>query len=81
MGETSSSQTVSTKLERIAQLAKNAPEMVFTTLHSSVDQRSTALMLKILLVGHATRVIGAGDVRVLRKCRFQLDHNLGALRT
>jgi hypothetical protein len=32
MGETSSSQTVSTKLERIAQLAKNAPEMVFTTL-------------------------------------------------
>ena len=37
MGETSSSQTVSTKLERIAQLAKNAPEMVFTTLAHHID--------------------------------------------
>src|SRR6185369_11835387 len=32
MGETSSSQTVSTKLERIAKLAKQAPGMVLTTL-------------------------------------------------
>lgn len=32
MGETSGSQTVSTKLRRIAELAKAAPEMAFTTL-------------------------------------------------
>jgi group II intron reverse transcriptase/maturase len=39
MGETSGSQTVSTKLERIATLAKQAPEMAFTTLahHMDVD--------------------------------------------
>jgi RNA-directed DNA polymerase len=37
MEETSSSQTVSTKLQRIAELAKAAPEMVFTTLAHHID--------------------------------------------
>lgn len=37
MGETSSSQTVSTKLERIAELARRAPTMVLTTLMHHVD--------------------------------------------
>lgn len=37
MGETSSSQTVSTKLQRIAELAKAAPDMVFTTLAHHID--------------------------------------------
>jgi group II intron reverse transcriptase/maturase len=37
MGETSSSQTVSTKLERIAELARKAPTMVLTTLMHHVD--------------------------------------------
>lgn len=37
MGETSGSQTVSTKLERIATLAKQAPEMAFTTLAHHID--------------------------------------------
>lgn len=37
MGETSSSQTVSTKLERIAKLAKAAPTMVLNTLSHHID--------------------------------------------
>lgn len=37
MGETSSSQTVSTKLQRITKLAKSAPTMVFTTLAHHID--------------------------------------------
>ena len=37
MGETSGSRTVSTKLQRIAELAKNAPEMAFTTLAHHID--------------------------------------------
>lgn len=37
MEETSSSQTVSTKLERIAKLAKQAPNMVLTTLAHHID--------------------------------------------
>ena len=37
MGETSSSQTVSTKLRRIAELARNAPDMAFTTLAHHID--------------------------------------------
>lgn len=37
MGETSSSQTVSTKRRRIAKLAKDAPDMVFTTLAHHID--------------------------------------------
>jgi group II intron reverse transcriptase/maturase len=37
MGETPGSQTVSTKLQRIAKLAKDAPEMAFTTLAHHVD--------------------------------------------
>jgi len=37
MGETSGSQTVSTKLRRIAELAKAAPEMSFTTLAHHID--------------------------------------------
>lgn len=37
MGETLSSQTVSTKLERIAKLAKDAPGMAFTTLAHHID--------------------------------------------
>jgi len=39
MGETSSSQTVSTKLERIAKLAKQAPGMVLTTLAHHIDEQ------------------------------------------
>ena len=37
MGETSSSQTVSMKLQRIAELAKAAPAMAFTTLAHHID--------------------------------------------
>jgi RNA-directed DNA polymerase len=37
MGETSSSQTVSTKLERVAKLAKQAPDMVLKTLAHHID--------------------------------------------
>lgn len=37
MEETSSSQTVSTKLQRIAELAQAAPDMVFTTLAHHID--------------------------------------------
>jgi len=37
MGETSSSRTVSTKLERIATLARQAPGMAFTTLAHHID--------------------------------------------
>ena len=37
MGETLGSQTVSTKLERIAKLAKQAPDMVLTTLAHHID--------------------------------------------
>jgi group II intron reverse transcriptase/maturase len=37
MGETPGSQTVSTKLQRIAKLAKDAPEMAFTTLAHHID--------------------------------------------
>ena len=37
MGETSSSQTVLTKLQRIAQLAKSAPTMALTTLAHHID--------------------------------------------
>ena len=37
MGETSGSQTVSTKLERIAKLAKHAPTMVLKTLAHHID--------------------------------------------
>jgi len=37
MGETSSSQTVSTKLRRIAEQAIQYPEMVFTTLAHHID--------------------------------------------
>jgi retron-type reverse transcriptase len=38
MGETPSSQTVSTKTERIAQLARSAPQMAFTTLAHHIDK-------------------------------------------
>jgi len=37
MGETSSSPTVSTQLQRIAEQAKQYPEMVFTTLAHLID--------------------------------------------
>ncbi len=37
MDETSSSATISTKLQRIAKLAKEAPQMAFTTLAHHVD--------------------------------------------
>jgi RNA-directed DNA polymerase len=37
MGETPSSQTILPKLERIAKLAKQAPEMAFTTLAHHID--------------------------------------------
>lgn len=37
MTETPGSSTISTKLERIAQLARNAPEMAFTTLAHYID--------------------------------------------
>jgi hypothetical protein len=37
MGETSSSQTVSTRLRRIAEQAIRYPEMVFTTLAHHID--------------------------------------------
>lgn len=37
MGETSSSQTISTRLQRIAELAKQAPEMALTTLAHHID--------------------------------------------
>ena len=37
MTETSSSTTISTKLERIAKLAREAPEMAFTTLAHHID--------------------------------------------
>jgi len=37
MTETSSSQTVSTKLQRIAKLSKESPEMVWTTLAHHID--------------------------------------------
>src|SRR5512135_2056846 len=37
MGETSSSETVSTKQQRIARLAVEAPTMVFTTLAHHID--------------------------------------------
>ncbi len=37
MGDTSRSQTVSTKLERIAEQAREYPEMVFTTLMHLID--------------------------------------------
>ncbi len=37
MAETSGSRTVSTKLQRIAMLAKQAPEMAFTTLAHHID--------------------------------------------
>ena len=37
MGETPSSQTVSTKLQRIAEAARAAPEMAFTTLAHHID--------------------------------------------
>lgn len=37
MGETSSSQTISTKLQQIAELAKAAPNMAFTTLAHHID--------------------------------------------
>ena len=37
MKETSSSETISTKLERIAKLARDAPDMAFTTLAHHID--------------------------------------------
>jgi len=37
MAGTSSSEEVSTKLQQIAELAKKAPEMVFTTLAHHMD--------------------------------------------
>jgi hypothetical protein len=37
MTETSSSTTVSTRLERIAKLAKDAPDMALTTLAHHID--------------------------------------------
>lgn len=37
MGETSSSQTISTRMQQIAELAKQAPEMAFTTLAHHLD--------------------------------------------
>lgn len=37
MAETSSSATISTKLDRIAKLAREAPDMAFTTLAHHID--------------------------------------------
>ena len=37
MGDTSRSQTISTKLQRIAEQASSHPEMVFTTLAHLID--------------------------------------------
>ena len=37
MAETPSSEAVSTKLQRVAELARQAPEMVFTTLAHHID--------------------------------------------
>lgn len=39
MGETSGSQTVSTKLDRIAKLAKQVPDKALTTLAHHIDEQ------------------------------------------
>ena len=38
MGDTSGSQTISTKLQKIAEQAERYPDMVFTTLWYMVDE-------------------------------------------
>lgn len=75
MGETSSSQTVSTKLQRITEMAKSAPDMTFTTLAHHID-------LEWLLEAHRrTRKDGATGVdgRGAKEYAIDLEANLQTL--
>ena len=75
MKETSGFLTISTKLERIAKLAKDAPEMVFTTLahHIDIDWLREAY--------HRTRKDGATGVdgETADEYAVNLDENLRSL--
>lgn len=75
MNETSGSESISTKLERIAELAKKAPEMAFTTLahHIDLDWLREAY--------RRTRKDGAAGVdgQTADEYAEKLDENLSAL--
>lgn len=75
MNETSSSESISTKLERIAQLAKKAPEMVFTTLAHHIDLDWLREAYRRTRKDGATGVDGETAEQYAEK----LDENLSAL--
>jgi RNA-directed DNA polymerase len=73
MAETSSSTTVSTKLQRIAELAKRAPTMSFTTLAHHMD------LNWMLEAYYATRKNGAVGIDGVTAAEYQ-EHLLDNLR-
>lgn len=75
MNETSSSESISTKLERIAQLAKKAPEMAFTTLAHHIDLDWLREAYRRTRKDGATGVDGETAEQYAEK----LDENLSAL--
>jgi RNA-directed DNA polymerase len=81
MAETSGSTTVSTKLQQIAELAKRAPSMSFTTLAHHVDLNWMLQAYRLTRKNGAVGVDGvtAGDyeVRLLSKLRDLRERIMG----
>jgi group II intron reverse transcriptase/maturase len=75
MKETSSSESISTKLERIATLAKEGPQMAFTTLAHYIDLEWLAEAYRRTRKGGATGV----DGQTAREYAENLEGNLQSL--
>ncbi|WP_428559796.1 MAG: reverse transcriptase domain-containing protein [Solidesulfovibrio sp. DCME] len=75
MQGTSSPENISTRLQKVAELAKQAPDIVFTTLAHHVD----VILLKEAF--HLTRKDGASgvDQQTAAEYEGQLDENLTSL--
>lgn len=75
MTETSGSATISTKLQRIARLAKEGPTMVFTTLAHNIDMEWLREAYRRTRKDGATGV----DGQTADEYAQRLDDNLGSL--
>jgi len=70
MGATSSSQTVSTRLRRIAEQVVQYPEMVFTTLAHHVDVEFLREAFKVSSQGILERTRRGGGSWAIRRVDF-----------
>lgn len=75
MAETQSSEVISTKLRRVAELARNAPDMAFTTLAHHIDVEWLREAYRRTRKDGATGV----DGQTAKQYEERLEDNLGSL--